>query len=73
MWHKAHKTDRLGGLAAFNSYGPIDVALWDIAAKSADKPLYKFIGAYREKIPAYASSPFMQTPEEYSELAISGR
>ena len=73
LWQKAHKADRFGGLASFNSYGPIDVALWDIATNSADKPLYKFIGAYREKISAYASSPLLQTPEEYAELANNAR
>ena len=69
LWQTAHKVDRLGGLASFNSYGPVDVALWDLAAKAANKPLYKFIGAYRNKIRAYASSPFLSSPEEYVELA----
>ena len=69
LWQKAHKADRLGGLASVNSYGPVDVALWDLAAKAVDKPLYKFIGAYRDKIQAYASSPFLSKPEEYVELA----
>ena len=69
LWQKAHKADRLGGLASFNAYGPVDVAFWDLAAKNANKQLYKFIGAYRDKIPAYASSPFLETPEQYVELA----
>jgi len=73
LWHAAHRADRYGGLASFNSYGPLDVALWDIASKSANVPLYKLIGAYRDRIPAYASSPFMETPEEYASLAIKAK
>lgn len=73
LWHSAHRADRYGGLASFNSYGPLDVALWDIASKSANLPLYKLIGAYRDRIPAYASSPFMQGPEDYASLAIEAK
>ena len=73
LWHSAHRADRYGGLASFNSYGPLDVALWDIASKSANLPLYKLIGAYRDRIPAYASSPFMESPEDYASLAIEAK
>ena len=73
LWHSAHRADRYGGLASFNSYGPLDVALWDIASKSANLPLYKLIGAYRDRIAAYASSPFMQSPEDYASLAIEAK
>ena len=73
LWHSAHRADRYGGLASFNSYGPLDVALWDIASKSASLPLYKLIGAYRDRIAAYASSPFMQSPEDYASLAIAAK
>ncbi|MAS80882.1 MAG: hypothetical protein CMA28_04645 [Euryarchaeota archaeon] len=33
----------------------IDICLWDIAGKVANLPIYKLIGAYREKVRAYAS------------------
>jgi L-alanine-DL-glutamate epimerase-like enolase superfamily enzyme len=33
-----------------------DTCLWDINAKAADLPLYKYLGAQREKIRAYAST-----------------
>ncbi|PTR01533.1 L-alanine-DL-glutamate epimerase-like enolase superfamily enzyme [Mucilaginibacter yixingensis] len=45
--------------------GPIDVALWDLAAKAANLPLYKYLGAYRTSLPVYASSLFHQTVDEY--------
>ena len=43
----------------------IDIALWDLAAKKADKPLYQILGAKRETIEVYASLPFYNTHQEY--------
>lgn len=73
LWHKAHRADRFGGIVPFTAYGPLDVAFWDIGAKAAGVPLYKYIGAYRDRVPAYASSPFMNTPSEYADLAINAK
>lgn len=50
--------------------GAMDVALWDIAGKVAGLPVYKMLGAYRHSIPAYASSPTMENPEEYVAQAL---
>lgn len=36
----------------------VDIALWDIAAKAADAPLYKYLGAFTETVPAYASGGY---------------
>jgi D-arabinonate dehydratase len=36
----------------------IDIALWDIKAQAADQPLYKFLGAYTDELPAYASGGY---------------
>jgi L-alanine-DL-glutamate epimerase-like enolase superfamily enzyme len=49
--------------------GPIDVCLWDIAGKAAGMPIYKLLGACREKVPAYASSRTLPTPEDYAREA----
>ncbi|QRY82239.1 mandelate racemase/muconate lactonizing enzyme family protein [Pseudomonas sp. PDNC002] len=43
----------------------IDVALWDIAAQAAGKPLYQLLGAHRSSIQAYASTPVLASPEAY--------
>jgi L-alanine-DL-glutamate epimerase-like enolase superfamily enzyme len=45
--------------------GPIDVALWDLAAKEVGLPLAEFLGIYRRKLPVYASSQFMPTIDAY--------
>lgn len=50
--------------------GPVDVALWDMCAKAAGLPLYKYIGAYRTKLPVYASGNFHATVQEYVDEAL---
>ena len=34
----------------------VDLALWDLAGRHLDQPVHKLLGAYREKVPAYAST-----------------
>ena len=45
----------------------IDIALWDLAARKADRPLYELLGARRDSIEAYASLPFYDSLPEYIE------
>lgn len=71
IWQELWNIDR--HLTFFPIYlpGPIDVALWDICAKEAGLPLYKYIGAYRDCMPVYASGLFHETVEEYVEEALA--
>jgi L-alanine-DL-glutamate epimerase-like enolase superfamily enzyme len=41
----------------------VDIALWDLAAKSVGLPLYRLLGACRDRLPAYASVPPHATVE----------
>lgn len=70
IWHELWNVNR--HLAFFPVFiiGPLDVALWDICAKSAGLPLYKYIGAYREKLPVYASGLFHESVDTYVEEAL---
>jgi len=45
----------------------IDIALWDLAARKADRPLYALLGAKRDSIVPYASLPFYDSVPEYVE------
>jgi L-alanine-DL-glutamate epimerase-like enolase superfamily enzyme len=42
------------------------VALWDLAGKAAGLPIAKLLGAYRDRVPAYASSAVLAGPDEYA-------
>src|SRR5215468_11772158 len=65
IWHELWTIDR--HLTFFPIYlpGPVDVAMWDIAAQAAGLPLYQFIGECRTSLPTYASSLFMPKVEDY--------
>ena len=45
----------------------IDIALWDLAARRAGRPLYELLGAKRDSIEPYASLPFYDSLLEYVE------
>ncbi|MBT4978110.1 MAG: mandelate racemase [Gemmatimonadetes bacterium] len=68
IWQRLWDMGRMGTeiVAALSAF---DVALWDLAAKSAGVPLYKHLGAYRDKVPAYASTFTQETVEDYEPLA----
>lgn len=67
IWHELWTIDR--HLTFFPVYlpGPLDVALWDLAAQAAGLPLFQFIGECRTCLPVYASSLFMAEPADYVE------
>lgn len=45
----------------------IDIALWDLVGKYAKLPIYQLLGASRDKILSYASTPLFDTNAEYME------
>jgi len=47
----------------------IDIALWDIAGKVAKMPVYKLLGACRDRVEAYASGGFYQEGKSAADLA----
>jgi len=48
----------------------IDIALWDILARSVGKPLFKFLaGAGRERVACYVSKIYFDEPERMAEEA----
>jgi L-alanine-DL-glutamate epimerase-like enolase superfamily enzyme len=64
MWHQ----ERIGYAPIF-SISMVDVALWDLAGKILNVPVYQLAGGFRDRIRSYASSAFLNSTEEYIEDA----
>lgn len=45
--------------------GCVDTALWEIAAKRANLPLYRYLGGSKTSLPVYYSAQFMDKVEDY--------
>ena len=54
----------------------VDMALWDIAGKFYEAPIYRLLGEYRKDLPCYASTYIgddqpggLNSPEAYADFA----
>lgn len=45
----------------------MDIALWNLAGKALKQPIYKLLGAYRDKMRVYASSWRLPSPQDYAD------
>jgi len=64
LYHALWQRSRL---TSIRTIGAVDVALWDIAGKKAGMPIHRLLGSYRDRLPAYASSAVLSSPEAYAE------
>ena len=57
------------------SMGPVDIALWDIAGKLYNAPVWELLGGWRRSLPAYASTYHgdenggLDSPEAFADFA----
>jgi L-alanine-DL-glutamate epimerase-like enolase superfamily enzyme len=54
IWRIGHDIGYFVSLRA--ALSALDIALWDLAAKSVELPLVDFLGRHRERMPCYASA-----------------
>jgi len=47
---------------------PLDAAIYDIMAKSAGLPVYKFLGGYRDSVPVYVTGGYYREGKGIPEL-----
>ncbi|MCL0044077.1 mandelate racemase [Dehalococcoidia bacterium] len=67
IWKEMWKQNRN---VSTNAIGAIDVALWDIAGKFAGLPIHRLLGTCRDSVPAYTSTAWHATTNEYVEEAV---
>ncbi len=71
LWQKMYRGSIFFGRggAAQQAISGIDMALWDIAGKVYQQPVYKLLGgSFKKTFRAYASILFGETPEETYEI-----
>ena len=71
LWEKMYRGSIFFGRggAAQQAISGIDIALWDIAGKVYEQPVYKLLGgAFQKRLRPYASILFGDTPEETYEI-----
>ena len=66
IWWKMWKENRS---VSTNAIGAIDICLWDINGKIAGQPIHRLLGTCKESVPAYSSTAWHATAEEYAEEA----
>ncbi len=65
-----------GAMLTDRTLAIVDLALWDLAGRKLGVPVYRLIGSYRDKVPAYGSTMCgdelpggLATPEDYGRYA----
>lgn len=72
LWHAMYEGSIFFGRggAVQQAISGIDIALWDIAGKVVGQPVYRLLGGgFRDRLRAYASILFQETPEATYDLA----
>ncbi|MHB1533389.1 MAG: mandelate racemase/muconate lactonizing enzyme family protein [Acidimicrobiales bacterium] len=62
------------GPVVSSAIGGIEIALWDIAGKSLDAPVYRLLGgALRAEVPVYSNAWYFgaDTPDEFAQAAVA--
>ena len=76
LWYRLKRMQKLSTVLHDMVIACVDCALWDLAGRYLNVPVYKMMGAARTRIPAYASimpgdeiRGGLSTPEEYGRFA----
>jgi L-alanine-DL-glutamate epimerase-like enolase superfamily enzyme len=71
LWQRMYEGSMYFGRrgAVLHALSGLDIALWDIAGKVADKPIHALLGgARRDRVKAYASTLMPETPDEVARV-----
>jgi L-alanine-DL-glutamate epimerase-like enolase superfamily enzyme len=68
IWYRMWELDRIQELP-LPTLGLADIALWDLAGRLYDQPVWQVLGGYRTAIPAYASTSTFRSVSEFLDVA----
>jgi L-alanine-DL-glutamate epimerase-like enolase superfamily enzyme len=70
LWQKMFARTRQHGRRGIvlHAISGIDIALWDLAGKAANLPLYRLFGGYADTVEVYASGGFYQAGKDLAAL-----
>ncbi len=79
IWQQLKERQRLNLATLYDGVlAYVDMALWDLAGRALNQPVYKLLGGYRDKVKAYASTMCgddlpggLDTPEAYAAFALA--
>ncbi len=76
IWQRLKQHQRSHRTFTDRELGVVDMALWDLAGRYANLPVYKLLGGYRDRVLAYASTMCgdempggLSSPEDYARFA----
>jgi len=72
IWQELVRLDRYA-YVPHTVRGIVDVALWDLAGKLTQLPVYKLIGGFRDRLPVYRSGGNLEKVSEYVEDAVRSK
>ena len=72
LWQELVRLDRFAYLPhAVRGY--VDVALWDLAGKAVELPVFRLIGGFRQRLPVYKSGGNLPTVADFARDAAQAR
>ena len=72
LWQALLRLDRFAYLP-HTVRGYIDVALWDLAGRALQLPVFRLAGGFRERVPCYKSGGDLAEVEAYVDGALQAK
>ncbi|HVY17202.1 MAG TPA: mandelate racemase/muconate lactonizing enzyme family protein [Rhodopila sp.] len=71
LWERMYREALLHGRSgsAMRALSALDIALWDLNARSAGLPLWQYLGGHKDRLPCYASGGYYRPGKTVEALA----
>ncbi len=77
IWQNLYQRQRDGARLTDRTLEAVDLALWDLAGRALGQPVWRLLGAFRDKVPAYGSTMCgddlpggLDTPRAFADFAL---